>query len=102
MDKDRIVVYADSELKDLIPGFLVNRGRDVERLNTALQAGDCSILSAIAHDLKGLGSAYGFPEISGLGSALEAVAKAGDLEQAGQYVGRLAHYLSRLEIIYDA
>ena len=65
-------VEAISEaIKARRPAFLTNRWRDLEKMQAVLAAGDFAALRTIAHNCKGTGTGYGFPEISSLGAQLE-------------------------------
>ena len=60
------------------PAFLNNRRADLTNMRDALAAGDFSTVQNIGHNCKGIGSGYGFPAISELGSTIEKAAKALD------------------------
>ncbi|MGE4157529.1 MAG: CHASE domain-containing protein [Planctomycetota bacterium] len=64
----------------LVPQFLENRRKDVVRLKEALKSGDFKTISGIAHNIKGLGTGYGFPEMTDAALALEIEANAGNTE----------------------
>jgi HPt (histidine-containing phosphotransfer) domain-containing protein len=76
------------------PGFLTNRVRDLEKMQSALAAGDFAAIRTIAHNCKGTGTGYGFPEISSLGTQLCSAAKALDTEQVQQFLGDFERYLA--------
>jgi CheY-like chemotaxis protein/HPt (histidine-containing phosphotransfer) domain-containing protein len=76
------------------PGFLTNRVRDLEKMQSALAAGDFAAIRTIAHTCKGTGTGYGFPEISSLGTQLCSAAKALDTEQVQQFLGDFERYLA--------
>ena len=40
MSGEKIVVHIDIDLEDLIPGFLDNRQKDIQKLESALQGND--------------------------------------------------------------
>jgi len=71
------------------PEFLANRWRDLDKMRNALSNADFAAIAAIAHNCKGIGAGYGFPEISSLGAALEKAAKASD---TGQLLNSLAQF----------
>jgi CheY-like chemotaxis protein/HPt (histidine-containing phosphotransfer) domain-containing protein len=71
------------------PEFLANRWRDLDKMRNALSNADFAAIAAIAHNCKGIGGGYGFPEISSLGAALEKAAKASD---TGQLLNSLAQF----------
>lgn len=63
------------------PAFLANRWRDLEKLRAALSLADFGAMRKIAHDCKGIGTGYGFPEISSLGLQISTAAKAFDTDK---------------------
>ena len=70
-----------ASIKARRPVFLANRWRDLEKLKTSLAALDYAAMRVIAHNCKGIGTGYGFPEISGLGLQISTAAKAFDTEK---------------------
>lgn len=98
---DKIVVTIDSDLEELIPGFLENREKDVELLNTALAAGDFGTLQSIGHSLKGVGGGYGFDRMSELGAEIENAGKASDAAAAEENIRALKDYLSNIEVVFE-
>jgi CheY-like chemotaxis protein len=63
------------------PAFLANRWRDLDKLKSSLAALDYVAMRTIAHNCKGIGTGYGFPEISGLGLQISTAAKAFDTDK---------------------
>ena len=55
-----ISVYIEPGLEEIVPGFLENRRRDVQTLETALQQHDLNTIRVIGHRMKGDGGGYGF------------------------------------------
>ncbi len=100
MTTQKIIVQIDSDLEELIPGFLQHRQDDVVTLRTALGKRDFARLSAIGHDLKGVGGGYGFAEIATIGANIETAAKNQDHAAIDADIAQLSDYLSRVEIDY--
>ena len=98
--QDRLLVYADSNLADIIPVFLENRCKDVETLRSALTANDFPTIRLLGHRMKGDGAGYGFEEISGVGDALEQAALREDRAVIAEHIRRLSDFLTRVEIVY--
>jgi CheY-like chemotaxis protein len=69
------------------PVFLANRWRDLEKLQDALAVRDFAAIRTIAHNCKGIGAGYGFPEISSLGAELSTAAKAFDTDKLRESLG---------------
>jgi len=101
MSTEKITVSIDPDLEDLIPGFLENRLKDVDKMKEALTAGDTETLRSVGHSLKGVGGGYGFDRISELGAEIEEFAKADDLESIKQRVDDLADYLEHVQVVYE-
>ena len=101
MSSEKIQVSIDPDLEDLIPGFLENRLKDVDKIKEALTAGDSETLRSIGHSLKGVGGGYGFDRISELGAEIEVFAKAGDFESINSRVDDFADYLEHVEVVYE-
>lgn len=100
MSTNRILVQADPDLADLIPGFLDNRRADVTRLTGLIAAGDATAVRKLGHDLKGCGSAYGFDPISELGARIELAAIQNNLAAVTPLRAELADYLERIDVKY--
>jgi HPt (histidine-containing phosphotransfer) domain-containing protein len=95
---DKIVVAIDAQTAALVPRFLENRAADVGRMRVALAGGEFEAIRAMGHGMKGSGGAYGFPEISRMGAALEESARSRDAGAVGALVAGLEEYLGRIEV----
>jgi HPt (histidine-containing phosphotransfer) domain-containing protein len=100
-EKDKIVVNIDSDLEDLIPGFLENRRKDVSALNEALSNTNLETLRSIGHSLKGVGGGYGFDSLSDIGAEIESKAKSGEIDGIDELINKMKDYLERLDIKYE-
>ena len=101
MSENNIIVHIDIDLEDLIPGFLDNRQKDIQKLEQAVENQDFETLRSIGHNLKGVGGGYGFHDMTILGAAIEESAKENKLDIVNENVKKLSHYLSSIEIIYE-
>lgn len=97
----RFVAYVDSDLKDLIPGFLVNRWRDARAIIGGVARKDYEMIRDLGHDMRGTGGAYGFDAITGIGRSLERAAKDENPTEVLKQAMELATYLERIEIVYE-
>ena len=75
MTSEKIIVQVDEDLEGLIPGFLKNRGQDVEKLRAELEQSNFVNVSSIGHSIKGVGGGYGFDLMSELGAKIEIAGK---------------------------
>jgi PAS domain S-box-containing protein len=99
--RDAIVVRANPKLADLIPAFLQNRRNDVNAMLDALDGSDFALVESLGHGMKGAGGSWGFQGITDIGAALERAAGNADNAGSRRWIGELARYLDRVEIIYD-
>jgi hypothetical protein len=58
------------------PAFLANRRLDLGKMRDALASRDFAAIQHIGHNCKGIGTGYGFPDISTIGSRIEIAARA--------------------------
>ena len=99
--KEKIKVKIDSELIELIPAFLVNRGTDIQVMNEALKTGDSIIIERTGHGMKGAGAGFGFDAITEIGAKIESAAKNKDWEIIQKAIEELGNYLRHLEVVYE-
>jgi CheY-like chemotaxis protein len=69
------------------PAFLENRRADLSKMKDALKTRDFAVIQHIAHDCKGIGAGYGFPEIGRIGANLECAARALDGPEMERFIG---------------
>ncbi len=96
----KIVVDVDSDIEDLIPGFLENRQEDVKSIYDALEKEDYETIRILGHSMKGVGGGYGFDEITDIGRSIEESAEGKNQEEVKKWVINLSNYLDRVEIVY--
>jgi len=76
-------------IRALGPAYLNKRRQEVPLILELLAAEDYERIATLAHNLKGTGAAYGFPQISVIGAEMEAAAKLGDEEAVRRQVLQL-------------
>lgn len=94
-------VSVDPDLKDIVPGYIENRKKELPGLTALYGAGDLDALRKAGHKLAGSGGGYGFNRLSELGKRLETLARAGDLAGVSGCLSALKDYLENLEITYE-
>jgi HPt (histidine-containing phosphotransfer) domain-containing protein len=99
-DVNALTVHIDPGLEDIIPGFLENRRRDVQRIETALQQNNLAQIHIIGHRMKGDGGGYGFDAISVMGAALELAAAREDRDAIRRHTAELFNFLARVTVVY--
>jgi HPt (histidine-containing phosphotransfer) domain-containing protein len=95
-----ITVYIDQALEEIVPGFLENRRRDVQTLETALRESNLAQIQTIGHRMKGDGGGYGFDAISVMGAALEQAAAREDRNAIRRHIDELIDFLAQLIVVY--
>ena len=97
----RIIVHADPDLADLIPGYLANRKMDIAAIREALDKNDLDTVRIHGHSMKGSGGGYGFQTITDIGKMLEKNAQEGLNDGIRVQIEGLEEYLRQIEVVYD-
>ncbi len=92
----------DPSIAELLPEYFDNLRADGNRISAWLEQEDFEKIARTAHQLKGSGGAYGFPQLSELGARLEQAALACDKAGATTLTVELNETLSKLGRIYTA
>ena len=85
------------EILPLLPKFFANRRNDVHVIRDALARKDLRSIATLAHNMRGTGASYGFPELSALGDSLQEAGKRGDVAMIERLVVELESLLDELE-----
>ena len=99
--KEKIIVYADPDIGEIIPGFLENRNSDIDKYLKALEQNDFETIRILGHSMKGSGAGYGFDVLTDIGSSIEKAAKKEEGPEIEALVEELKDYLERLEVKYE-
>jgi CheY-like chemotaxis protein len=95
---DAIMARVPAGLEHIAPGYLEKRRGELSVLRELLSAPDWNQLRVLGHNMKGTGSGYGFPEITGVGAAIEQAAKQSNPEAVSMQIQELEAYLSRVTL----
>ena len=98
LKNEKIVIHADPELRELIPGYLKNRFADATDMMEAFLKNDYEKVRAVSHAIKGSGGGYGFDGMTEIAGALEQAAKTHDATVVRQHLDLLIDYLTRVEV----
>ncbi len=98
---EKIIARVDAELKELIPGFLENRHKDVQSILKALDQDDYETARILGHSMKGSGAGYGFDPITDIGRLIEQAAKDRNATEIRKWVGKLLNYISHVKVVYE-
>lgn len=100
-ERGKIVIKVDPEIADLIPGFLNNRKKDIQDLESCLEVGNFEQIERLGHSMKGSGAGYGFDGISEIGKSIEIAGKEKDVKAIKEKIEDLRDYLDRVEIVNE-
>jgi HPt (histidine-containing phosphotransfer) domain-containing protein len=81
---------------DLVPRYLAGVRKDVSQLSSLLEAGSLERIRVIAHDLKGTGSSFGFPELTYWGAAMEESVLRADVPKLAEQIASVVALLARI------
>ncbi len=98
---EKIIAHLDPDLRDLIPGYLKNREKDIKIITKSIKIADFDKIRMLAHSMRGSGGGYGFMPISKIGEALERAARIKDLKQIKKHLDELSDFLERVTLVYD-
>ena len=94
-------VVVDASLSDIVPIFLSNIRENPAKILLALAIGDFAIPRTLGHNMKGTGTAYGFPFVTAIGSEIELAAKAKEHDIIRRKATELAAYLDALKVDFQ-
>jgi CheY-like chemotaxis protein len=94
-------VVIDSSLSDIVHLFLSNIRENPEKILQALTAGNLDLPRTFGHNMKGTGTAYGFPPITDIGAEIETAAKAGDADTIRKKAAELAAFLEQVKVEFQ-
>jgi hypothetical protein len=95
---ERIRLNVEPELRELVPGFLANRRKDLEAIGRALHSGNLEAIRAVGHNIRCFSRVYGFDELTALGEEIRCAADECSTLRIVHLQGQLADYLSRVEL----
>jgi hypothetical protein len=95
---ERIRLEVEPQLRELVPGFLENRRRDLERLRQALHAGDLAAIRDVGQNIRCFSRVYGLETLTALGEEICCAAEECSTLRIVHLQGQLADYLARVEL----
>lgn len=84
------------ELNEFVPEYVRVIKQYAADMSTLLKAGDFERIRSLAHNIKGTGGSYGFPELTHLAAALENSATTLDAHALKEAISKLTSYLEEL------
>ena len=95
---EKILLHVEPRLRELVPGFLENRRRDLERMREALHTGDLAAIRDVGQNIRCFSRVYGLADRTMLGDEIRCAAEECRTLRIVHLQGRLADYLSRVEL----
>ena len=93
-----IVIEAPDGLEEFAPAYLTSRKNELPVLFQLLHGLDFAAIRRIAHDMKGTGSSFGFPELSRIGEQLQISASDAKEAEVNRQLRQLSDYLGRVRV----
>lgn len=97
-DQPIIIQTDDPAIADLLPRYLERRRHDVETLRSLHAEAQFDAVAQLGHRMRGSGAAYGIPQITEIGTAIDRAARAGDTDGVSAAIERLAAFVERARI----
>ncbi|MDZ4662696.1 MAG: Hpt domain-containing protein [Pseudomonadota bacterium] len=91
-------IKVDSELKDIMPEFLLFMKKEIGIIDEAFRRQDLPAILSFAHRLRGDAPGYSLSELGSLGSQMEEECKSGNLPAGYNIFEKIKNYLQNLEI----
>jgi len=88
----------DDLIKDLLPGYIENRRRDIRDIRQALDRTDFESIRIRGHNMKGTGKDYGLETVTDLGAVIEKAAAAGSRDRILSCLALLSAFLDSLHL----
>lgn len=96
---NRIIVKVPQEILSLVPYFLDCRNKDITAIVEATNSGDFPTVAKLAHNMKGVGGAYGFDLVSEIGASLEIAVEQKNIAFILELVAALKNYLAMAVVV---
>lgn len=94
---EKIQLNVEPALRELVPGFLANRRKDIEVIGRALNSGNLEAIRVVGHNIRCFSRVYGFDELTALGEEIQQAAADASTLRIAHAQAQLAAYLSRID-----
>ncbi len=88
-------------LEEAAKRYLLSRKNELSTLNQLISEADFDQLRRLAHNMKGTGTAFGFPDLTRIGKSMETAAKAQRAEDLAAQLLELSRYLQDAEAVLN-
>ena len=96
--EQRIRLSVEPGLRELVPGFLANRRKDIEVIGRALNSGNLEAIRVVGHNIRCFSRVYGFDDLTALGEEIQQAATECSTLRIVHAQTQLADYLSRIDL----
>ena len=93
-----IRLRVEPALRELVPGFLANRRKDLELIGRALHSGNLEAIRVVGHNIRCFSRVYGFEDLTALGEELHQAAADQSTLRIVHAQTQLADYLARVDL----
>jgi histidine phosphotransfer protein HptB len=93
-----ILIEMPEGIEELVPEFLSSQKEGARAMTQMFSRSDWEGIRRVAHDLKGNGSSFGFPELTVFGAAISRALKEANLAGLSELIEQLGEYLDRVEL----
>jgi HPt (histidine-containing phosphotransfer) domain-containing protein len=93
----RILLTVEPALRELLPGFLANRRKDLEVIGRALHSGNLEAIRVVGHNIRCFSRVYGFEALTALGEEIQQAAAEQSTLRIVHAQTQLADYLARVD-----
>src|SRR5258706_16402618 len=94
---EKIQLHVEPALRELVPGFLANRRKDLEVIGRALSSGNLEAIRVVGHNIRCFSRVYGFEELTALGEEIQQAAADASTLRIAHPQTQLASYLARID-----
>ena len=94
---EKIQLNVEPALRELVPGFLANRRKDIEAIGRALNSGNLEAIRVVGHNIRCFSRVYGFEDLTALGEEIHQAASDASTLRIAHAQAQLADYLSRVD-----
>jgi hypothetical protein len=95
---ERIRLSVEPELRELVPGFLTSRRRDLEALGRAIDRGDLVAVRHVGQNIRSFSRVLGIQQLTELGEKIQLAADERSTLRIASLQAQLADYLARVEV----
>lgn len=94
------LIKVDGELREIVPGFLLKRDKDLCELTEALKRDDYAIIEKIGHRVSGSAGGYGFTELGNIARKIEKSVKDQNYTQLSGLIHEYSEHLKHVEVVF--